>query len=1130
MRGPGGHPGALRRLAIRAALAGALLPGGAAGSFSSVEPNRVLAGSFYDGATLRVRGSIGERSQVAVRVTGPLEHHAFNRRGRIAGVIWGGIEHVTFRDAPSLYAVYTSAALGALARQPVRDRLRLGYETLAAHVGVEVEGADKREMIEQLVRLKESEGLYRSAPGAIRLGEGEGGRRTFEVAVPLPAIAAPGDIEVAVFELADGALVGEDTTRVRLQRVGMPAVLFRLAHERAGLFGLLAVCVLLATGLAVDLLGSLRTTRRPHPAVVVLAGLARGLDDAVLASRHRMRSPQDVERMHAKYRLFRDLLALNSELLELLAELEEESSWTSFRHVRVRMGIRALFDGTGDMVRVLNELTGDRYFDLANVVASLRADVSQFLARAPGGEDRELTSSLRPREDARLTLQMRDVDSKNAGQVGGKAVNLARIECDLGLRIPESFVVTTEAYREFLEAEGLAGKLRTVLAPARLDAPDDLRRRCELAQELVREARVPPAVVAAIREAHRASGFPATDGMAVRSSASGEGSELSFAGQFETFLNVPAAGLVEAWKEVVASRFSPRAVFYRRAAGVAEVDTPMAVLVQRMVPAQASGVLFTRRPDEPGGSALLITAVRGLGPDVSAGIASADQFAISRSAPDRILERRIARKPARLVSAEGGGLARLAIGTDEQLEASLADEEAVALAAAALAIERYFGDAQDVEWVLDGERQLFILQARPIRVDRAESARGGIPPGAPLLLRGGDPVWPGRAVGEAHLARTPGDLERTPAGALLVVPQLLPDCVRFLSRVCGIVAERGTVTGHAASLLREFRVPSLFGLAGALDALVPGQLASLDVASRSLFAGSLWPELHGQLPVMVHGRRTTGLPEMLAGKLTKLTGSAFIGTWACQSLHDVIRFAHEMAIQSMFDIGDRLLDSPIGGVRKLDCPPPLRVHLVDLGGGVDPGAAAQEAVRVEQITSLPFQGLWRGLGDPHFEPRLEDRPAPFGAVATAMVTPGPGSPNYACITDGYLNLSSRQAFHYAVVDSFLSDNQNSNHISMRLRGGGAAPWQRRLRVEFAAKVLRLHQFSVSMTGDILSGWIRGIDRASGEAGLAMVGHLLRFLPRLDMAMTDEAQVERWVEVFAEAEAAAAAAAKGTATA
>jgi pyruvate, water dikinase len=303
-----------------------------------------------------------------------------------------------------------------------------------------------------------------------------------------------------------------------------------------------------------------------------------------------------------------------------------------------------------------------------------------------------------------------------------------------------------------------------------------------------------------------------------------------------------------------------------------------------------------------------------------------------------------------------------------------------------------------------------------------------------------------------------------------------------------------------------------------------------------VFEGALWPELRGRVALTVGGQRTMGLPERLAGKLTKLSGSAFMGTWACQSLHDVVRFAHEMAIQSMFDIGDRLLDSSIGGVKTIDCAEPLYVHVVDIGGGLRPEVGSQDRVVPADILSVPFQGLWRGLADARFQPRRSERPVPSASVlAATRAMSGPselGVPNYACITDSYLNLNARggierdplrvrprrQAYHYVVVDSFLSENQNENHIRMRLRGGGAAPWQRRLRAEVAAEILRLHHFTASVTGELMNAWVRGIDRTTGAAQLATIGRLLRFLARLDMWMTEEADVKRRVEAFVEAEA------------
>jgi pyruvate,water dikinase len=1127
-------PRALRALLAVAALA-LPRPSVAEGvALASIEPTRIEAGSWYDGATVHVHGSVGERSQVAIRVTGPEEHHTFNRRGKIGGLVWGGVEHVSFEHTPSLYAVYTSAALGSLAPKELREQLRLGYDALEGGIRVHASGATPGALISQLVLLKESEGLYRISPGAVHLDDARLGRRTFEAAVPIPSGAAPGTIEIAVLELSDGAVLAHELHEVTLARVGMPAVLFQLAHEQSTLFGMLAVLVLVVTGVGVDLIGSRRASR-PHPALVLLTGIARGVDD--LAPRRRTRSLDEVERMHAKYRLFRTLLAVNNEVLENLTELEEESSWTSFRHPRVRMGIRAMFDGTADMVGILNELTSNRYFDLTNVVKTLRADVFRFLERAS------------EREQSPLTIPLRQIRSETASQVGDKALHLARVECDLGLLVPDSFVVTVAAYREFMEAGQLAGQLRTVLAPARLDAPDDFRRRCEVAQELVRETPVPPAISDAIQRAWSQAGIPPGEGLAVRSSAVGEGSTLSFAGQFESLLNVPPEGLVDAWRRVVASRYSPRAVFYRRAAGLADVDTPMAVLVQRMVPARAAGVLFTRRPDEPKGQAVLVSAAPGLGPDVSTGIASADAFVISRAPPHRVVERRIAAKHERLVRAGPGGLAPVPVDPDERLRPSIDDAEATALAQAALAVERYFGAPQDVEWVIAEDGRVVLLQARTLRTAGPTPAEGELPAGARTLVRGGDPAWHGRAVGKVHVARTPAELEETPPGALLVTAQLLPDCVRILPRVCGVVVERGTITGHAASLVREFRVPSLFGAAGALDAVAPGAVASLDSSRRSLYEGELWPELRGRTPAAASGQRAQGLPELLAGKLTKLTGAAFVGTWACQSLHDVVRFAHEKAIQEMFEIGDRLLDSPVGGMKAVDCAEPLFVQVVDLGAGIREGAATGESVRPADIASFPFQALWRGLADPDFDPRRPERPPPSASVLAATLAisraADRGAPNYACITDSYLNLNSRggiewdrvrarprrQANHYVVVDSYLSENANENHIRLRLKGGGAAPWQRRLRSEVAAEILKLHGFSTAVTGDLMNGWIAAIDRPAGAAALATIGHLLRFIARLDMWMTEEADVRRRVQSFVDAEAlAATAAAEAAATA
>ena len=396
--------------------------------------------------------------------------------------------------------MYTSSDLAATAPPAVRSRLQLGYEPLETQMDVEGTKAAKHLMITYFVRFKETEGLYRIAPGAVHLTDPEGGQRGFDVAVPLSANTPPGDLEVAVFELAGGAVIRQETTTVRLLRVGMPAYLFRVTHENGVLFGLVALFIIVTSGLATDFIACRGDPRRRGPALEAFVDLHRLIAEGLFGVRRRTASSEAIANLRGKYEHFRALLSLNNELLELLAELEEESSWSTLRHPRVRMGIRALFDGTRG--HGPGAEPAHRESLLRSHECRRRRTVQRltFLAK------------ISEQKDPRLTLQLEEISSRTTSLVGGKAGNLARIECDLKMRVPRSFVVTTEAYREFLEVEGLASKVRTVLAPARLDAPDDFRRRCELAQDLVRETRVPPAVVEAIRVAYHSSGIPLAEG------------------------------------------------------------------------------------------------------------------------------------------------------------------------------------------------------------------------------------------------------------------------------------------------------------------------------------------------------------------------------------------------------------------------------------------------------------------------------------------------------------------------------------------------------------------------------------------------------------------------------------------
>jgi pyruvate,water dikinase len=1073
--------------------------------FSEVSPSSLEAGSFYSGAVFGLHGIVHQDSDVLVLLIGRTEPEVFNRRERV-WFIWGGVEHITFEDAPMCYLLLTTGALQAIADPATRERFQLGLPTLTKKLRIHPVRPDADVLIRDFIRLKEREGLYRVEQGGVGLSDIRQGRREFDANLRLPPTMPPEQMQLEVLELRDGEVVNRDVHTVQLTRVGMPAYLSSFALTRPTLFGLVSVAAMLVTGLFIGLIGQRKGKHESSLAAVIgKATLLRVLEGLKLHIGQL--GEQQVALMRAKYREFQTLLNLNNEVLELLAELEEESSWTSFRHARVRMAIRALLDGSMDMVRTLNRLADNRYFDLETVVASIRKEVNAFLETPPT-------------QETRLIINLEDVRTSDEAQVGGKALNLARIECDLNVQVPDSFVVTTKAYRDFLESTGLADRLRAILAPARMDDLDDLNSRSRQARACIEETPVPPSVERAIGNAAKALGIAPGEGLAVRSSAVGEDSTLSFAGQFESVLNVSPGELPAAWKFVIGSRYLPRAIFYRRAAGIAELDVPMAVLVQRMVKPRASGVLYTRRPDRPKDPELLISSAWGIGRDVSGGSAEADQWIVSRHRPFAVLERRVVQKTTRLAADVRGGVEAIQLAEEEQSEPSLADQQLFTLTEAALKIDGYFNGAQDVEWALDSGGGVVILQARPLRTEQAKVSGERAPDDAVVLLEGGQPVWVGRAVGEAWKVESPDELDRVPKGSLLLLPQPVADGVRVLPRVCGVIVEHGSVTSHMASVLREFRVPSLFGLTGVMSQLETGRLVSLDVSERKVFDGVIWPELRGQAAFLLGGGRASGLPETLAERLTTLSGGILMATWTCRSLHDVVRFSHEMAIQSMFDIGDELSHAKLGGVKILDSVQSFPVRLIDLGGALSPGLEDARKVTADQVVSVPFHALWKGLSDERFDADRyeEEGHGSFGTVIGTTAFEGAGgralgAPSYMCLSSSYMNLNSRQAYHFAIVDAYVSDNLDSNHISFRLKGGGAQQWQRVLRVRFMADVLRMHHFAVSERGDLINAWQRGLDIPASETTLIMIGRLLRFCNRLDMWMTDPDSVPRCIEAF-----------------
>ena len=678
------------------------------------------------------------------------------------------------------------------------------------------------------------------------------------------------------------------------------------------------------------------------------------------------------ERVRSRYVSFRELLSLNNDCLELLASIQEDLQYAPSTRELLSDRVACVFDKIAEVVRTLERLTGYDYQSLLASVEAQRQEVERYIA----------ADDMRP---TNFSASLSEVNADSGAEAGAKAAMLGEIKNKLRLPVPDGFVMTAHSYRQFC---GIPLWQQVRDATRNLDL-NDLNLLSKVSAELtnaVMATPLPRAIEVALTERARAlqrAGFA----IAVRSSAVGEGGERSFAGQFTSYLNVPVDQVVDAYKRVVAGRFSERALFYRLSAGLPEVESPMAVLCLGVVRARAAGILYTRDPKDRKLDTLWITATRGLGMDIASGRVPADLFVLERKWPHRLVEQSIAAKDEEVVLAENGGVLRRPTSPEEAHAPSLNPRELALLADWALRIEKHFGVPQDIEWARDEHGQVWIVQARPLAlVDSPQTRSKARAKGEPLLA-GGRTVYPGRVSGPAFLVNDLKALRDTPQGAILFVRKSSPEIVTVFPRVSGVVAEVGSVAGHAASLLREAKIPSIFELGGAFERVKNGDPISLDAVQPRIYSGMLWSARVIETEIRERYQESRAKADPINRRLLVLhlldTSASDFRPAGCKSAHDVLRFCHEKAVEAMFAVNDNALEGDLTCSKKLMTPVPVNIYVLDLGGGLALDDPSAPEVRPSEIVSWPFQALWRGLTHPGVTWQRE-MPASLSDLASVM--------------------------------------------------------------------------------------------------------------------------------------------------
>ena len=439
------------------------------------------------------------------------------------------------------------------------------------------------------------------------------------------------------------------------------------------------------------------------------------------------------------------------------------------------------------------------------------------------------------------TLWLAEIGADDLDRVGGKAASLGEL-AGAGLPVPSAFVVSAGTYRSFIEETGIEAEL---FGAVDIDSDDSaaLAEAAERAQGLILETDIPPAVREDILSAYDELGDGA---VAVRSSATAEDlPDASFAGQQDTYLNVERAALLDRVKECWASLFTQRAIYYRNEQGFAHDAVDIAVVVQEMVEAEKSGVLFTSHPST-GAPTTVVEAAWGLGEAVVSGTVSPDNYVIDRESGE-IQDVTVAHKRVMCVRGEDGRTVERSV-PDEKRDAQVLDESEIRrLTEMGERVESHYDCPQDVEWAMrDGE--LYLLQSRPITTidDGAEpavgagtSADGGAMEETEPVRLSGIGSSPGTASGTVRIIDKLDNLDKVETGDIIVTEMTTPDMVPAMKRAAGLVTDQGGMTSHAAIVSRELGVPAVVGTDDATGRLRDGQTVTIDGEMGTVQVGEI---------------------------------------------------------------------------------------------------------------------------------------------------------------------------------------------------------------------------------------------------------------------------------------------------
>ena len=453
-----------------------------------------------------------------------------------------------------------------------------------------------------------------------------------------------------------------------------------------------------------------------------------------------------------------------------------------------------------------------------------------------------------------------EVGKNDVGIVGGKGANLGEM-VNASLPIPYGFIITAQAYFDFIECAGIKNKIMSLLSKLNYESSYELAQASKHIGEIIISSDFPESLVKEIIRFYddleikenkyfknngsfikssisKFKNLYKTPLVAVRSSATAEDlPTASFAGQQESYLNVRGeAHLLKKVKECYASLFTERAIYYRHEQKFDHGKVGLAVVVQRMIESEKSGVAFSIDPVTNDKNKIVIEAIFGLGEYIVQGKVTPDHYEVDKRSLV-ITKKEIKKQAIKFVKSNiANKEVKLGISGSRQ---KLTEEEIIRIALLVRDIENHYYFPQDIEWAIE-KNKVYIVQSRPITTikktdstdltDSTDSIRLH-----PILT--GAPASPGIGIGPVKIIRSPKEIDKIKIGDILVAPQTNPDYVPAMKKAAAIVTEKGGRTSHAAIVSRELGIPAVVGAEGATKILKEGIVISVNGLTGEIFKG-----------------------------------------------------------------------------------------------------------------------------------------------------------------------------------------------------------------------------------------------------------------------------------------------------